>query len=183
MGELGFEKLGNPNWFLFLKGKLTRSSVINLYCLLNNQTISALDVLGLNVYPCPAGLKAVTTKIITHRKSTFGVGVTDALPEGEIPISKLGKIYDALKNGYETADMIMDLVGEQVGPSEEYTGCVSPCYVADVETSYHLDSPALDWEQDNYYFGDVILYWYIEKEYKWHSPPSRFNACNGVRCY
>jgi RHS repeat-associated protein len=157
--ELGFQNLRNSRLFM-LRQTINRLLGKNLYCLLNNQPISDLDVLGLGaVAPCGFGLQYVKMKDFSYRKSTAGVGLTDLIPWKEI--SKVLEAVAKLVDDVKTANGIF---GEEINHGATW-GCVLQCFVPTCQTS-KVTNTHWDTEGDGYSI-DVVYYWTVEIDYSY----------------
>jgi RHS repeat-associated protein len=129
LGEPGFENLRNSKFVSLPHGHKSGSSDANLYRLLNNQPISVLDVLGLDLLSddagsCPNGQKKVKLKHISYREGSIAFGVTSILPGkgGESIWSEIKEVLDDISD-------VNDLFGKEYSHKDVY-GCVCALLVS-----------------------------------------------------
>ena len=170
--ELGFETLWNLKSTSYRKDIYTsQPSGFNLYCLLDNQAISGIDILGLD--------KSVLEHLYIYRDSSVSVGFD--------PLKDITGTFKVLKTIYDAIDSLNGLIGDETGRHEVYI-TVPDNYVSSKEVTYHFQSPS--WGV-NYPSGwpngmsllniDIVVHFYLDYHYMWHCPQR--NICTGVRCY
>jgi hypothetical protein len=168
LGEQGFQNLRNSRLFM-LRQTINRLSGYNLYCLLNNQPISVLDVLGLGALaPCGAGQKLVPMQYYEYRKSSIELSVTDLIPWREV-----SEILETVMSIYDKAETLKDLYGEEYSTPRENDGCVPQCFV---QTCKIAKVTNLRWDTEPTVFGgtatgiEIICYWVVETDYSYGLP-------------
>jgi hypothetical protein len=154
-----------------LRQTIGRLSGHNLYCLLNNQPITALDVLGLGAAtPCPAGQQQVLMTYYSFRKSEYELSLYDLAP-----LEKMSKILDAIKKALDALDAVNGLMGTEYN-HRPYYECIPQCYVqtcqSDTVTDVSFDIDAPDSTSIV-----IIEYFTVETKYSYGPPGFILPSC------
>ena len=171
LGELGFENLRHrlqSAYYISISG-------VNLYILLNNQPISSIDLLGLQVFPCGPNQQWVTTREIWYRESTFEVSLTDALP------IKWPEKLEALAKAWDIITKAHGLFGKQTD-YDEYGGCIGKGLVV-VCTKENFNFDSVSWEPTSGTSEEFTLHWHIWKDYYYGCPSSPCSSGSCSSCY